>query len=262
MLDWQGGLQAVVGSARSPSDTELRRHQEKMDTAAHIQAARLLITEKIRASLEALAVLPPSLLVKFAESKVRSELDALLPNRLLTIDTIRLAEARAALAYFGAWEQVPIRWKGLDRQPVPAEWLSIGLRQSLNGSSNRNATHPVNAMLNYGYSILEARVRVEAISAGLDIERGALHASRPGRGALVLDLMEPLRPVVDRYVLGIVRSHVFSRKDFAITSGGVCRLHPQLARSVSALQLSEEVVSRSVERFVAELRLLVNGALL
>ena len=72
-------------------------------------------------------------------------------------------------------------------------------------------------------------------SDGLDPTIGYLHACRPGRAALVYDLMEPMRPQVDRLVLDLVRSHIFSPSDFILTDRGVCRLHPQLARQITRL---------------------------
>jgi CRISPR/Cas system-associated endonuclease Cas1 len=62
--------------------------------------------------------------------------------------------------------------------------------------------HPVNAILNYAYAVLESQVlRIATVSQGLDLTIGYLHTCRPGRVALVYDLMEPLRPQVDRSVL-------------------------------------------------------------
>lgn len=54
----------------------------------------------------------------------------------------------------------------------------------------------------------------------------------PGRPALVLDMLEPVRTVADRAVLRFVRDEVFSPADFILTPNGTCRLHPQLARRV------------------------------
>jgi CRISPR-associated protein Cas1 len=53
---------------------------------------------------------------------------------------------------------------------------------------NRHATHPVNAMLNYAYAVLESQVRIATVSQGLDPTIGYLHMCRPGRAALVHDL--------------------------------------------------------------------------
>lgn len=75
---------------------------------------------------------------------------------------------------------------------------------------------------------------------------GYLHAVRQWRSALVYDLMEPLRPKVDRLVLSFVRSYTLSPSDFAMAPNGVCRLHPQLARQVAKEVLSETVVREVV----------------
>ena len=107
---------------------------------------------------------------------------------------------------------------------------------------NRHATHPVNAMLNYTYAVLESQVRVEAVSHGLDPTIGYLHASRSRRVALVYDLMEPLRPQIDSRVLDFVRSHTFTPSDFLLGTDGVCRLHPQLARQVALLSIGDTAV--------------------
>jgi CRISP-associated protein Cas1 len=90
-------------------------------------------------------------------------------------------------------------------------------------------------MLNYGYATLESQCRIAALSSGLDPEIGLLHTMRPGRLALVYDLMEPLRPAVDSAVLRLAQEHTFTPTDFVITQRGVCRLHPQLARRVTAV---------------------------
>ncbi len=115
------------------------------------------------------------------------------------------------------------------------------------GGGNRNATHPVNAILNYAYGVLESQVRIATVSAGLDPAIGYLHTCRPGRLALVYDLMEPLRPRVDKLVLDFLRSHTLAAGDIILTSRGVCRLHPQLARKAAGLVAGEEAVRAVVE---------------
>jgi len=113
---------------------------------------------------------------------------------------------------------------------------------------NRHASHPVNAMLNYAYAVLESQVRTATIAQGLDPTIGYLHTCRPGRMALVYDLMEPLRPQVDRLVLGLVRSHTFAPSDFVMGTDGVCRLHPQLARKAARLAASDLQVQETIMR--------------
>jgi CRISP-associated protein Cas1 len=45
---------------------------------------------------------------------------------------------------------------------------------------------------------------------------------------------KPKRPRVDRAVLDFIKSSVFDPADFVIRSDGVCRLNPQMARTVVA----------------------------
>lgn len=59
-----------------------------------------------------------------------------------------------------------------------------------------------NSMLNLGYSVLSSYILNAVINAGLEPYLGFLHTQRPGRMALVLDIMEEYRSwVVDRAVI-------------------------------------------------------------
>jgi CRISPR/Cas system-associated endonuclease Cas1 len=59
-----------------------------------------------------------------------------------------------------------------------------------------------------------------------------MHHDRPDALAFVYDLMEPARPTFDRAVLNFIDRNVFSGADFVLRSDGVCRLGPQLARTL------------------------------
>jgi len=75
------------------------------------------------------------------------------------------------------------------------------------GREHRGATDPINAALNYGYGILQSQVWAALVFAGLDPFAGYIHVDRPGRPALVLDLMEEFRPVVvDRVVVAMANT--------------------------------------------------------
>ena len=81
-------------------------------------------------------------------------------------------------------------------------------------------------MLNYAYAVLESQLRIATVAQGLGPAVGYLHTYRPGCVALIYDLMEPLRPQMDRLLLDFVLSHVFAPNDFILRTNGVCRLHP------------------------------------
>jgi CRISP-associated protein Cas1 len=140
-----------------------------------------------------------------------------------TLDGLRGIEGRVAQAYFTVLRSMPLRWKGLNRKPIPQEWLRIGARTPPNSKRNRNATHPVNAMLNYGLAVLESQVRIAVVSAGIDPTIGYMHAHHERHSALVLDLMEPLRPVIDRQVIGLVQGQALSPAEVAMPQAkGFC----------------------------------------
>lgn len=72
------------------------------------------------------------------------------------------------------------------------------------GRQGRGATDPINSLLNYGYGILYGQVEQAIVLAGLDPYAGFLHADRPGKPSLVLDLIEEFRQVaIDRLVFGL-----------------------------------------------------------
>jgi CRISPR-associated protein Cas1 len=253
VLDWQGEMIAMLGDGAAP-DPSLRQAQLSAQTnGLGLRLATRLIREKVVSSLETLGTLPPSLRRDAARRKLEGALAQLKRWPPATIEALRLIEGRAALSYFGCWQVVPLRWKGTGRKPIPPDWYRVGLRQSLVSGTNRHATHPMNAILNYAYAVLESQVQTTAAAAGLDPTVGYLHACRPGRVALVYDLMEPLRPRMDRLVLDFALSHTFAPSDVVLTERGVCRLHPQLARTVAGLAVGEIAVEEVAAAMVREL---------
>ena len=112
-------------------------------------------------------------------------------------------------------------------------WKEIGQRTSLfHRAGNRNASHPVNAILNYAYTVLQSEIQINAIAEGYDPTIGIMHEARDGSSAFIFDLMEPERPITDRKVLEFIKGHVFDPADFVIRTDGVCRLNPGMARCV------------------------------
>ncbi|MDD6255386.1 MAG: type II CRISPR-associated endonuclease Cas1 [Eubacteriales bacterium] len=65
----------------------------------------------------------------------------------------------------------------------------------------RSLEVPVNAALNYGYSIILSAVNREIVKSGYITQLGLCHDNRFNPFNLGSDLMEPLRPIVDRRVI-------------------------------------------------------------
>lgn len=87
------------------------------------------------------------------------------------------AEARAAKIYWAA--RFPQIYQGGDQRDFDSDSL-------------------FNLLLNYGYAILRAAVARALVSAGLQPALGVFHHRRNNPYCLADDLMEPLRPLVDR----------------------------------------------------------------
>jgi hypothetical protein len=88
-------------------------------------------------------------------------------------------------------------------------------------------------MLNYLYAILEAEARLAATALGLDPGIGVMHVDSPARDSLACDLMEPVRPQVDAYVLEWISREPIRREWFFEQRDGNCRLMASLAVRLS-----------------------------
>ncbi len=99
-------------------------------------------------------------------------------------------------------------------------------RFNLQKRTRRPPTDPFNALLSFLYAVLLTDCVAAAEGVGLDPQIGFLHALRPGRPALGLDLMEELRPVLaDRLALTLINRKQLTRKDFAERPGGAVLLN-------------------------------------
>lgn len=134
-------------------------------------------------------------------------------RRLLAVDAVaslRGLEGEAAQIYFSIFD-------GLLRTEVPTFRFA--------GRSRRPPLDPVNALLSFLYAMLGHDCRSALEAHGLDAQVGFLHADRPGRASLALDLMEELRPVLaDRLALSLINRKQLSATDFVFEEAGGVRL--------------------------------------
>lgn len=237
-IKWTGEVAAVANGNGYAADREKVRWQEatRSDESARLAFALDLIRRKLEASAETLEKsIDPS---PIRDRAIKTSIDAVasLRNRPpRDLEVLRAIEAVNASAYFGAWRGLPMEWSANKRHPIPDDWRVFTSRTSLaNGTKpkNVNASHPVNAMLNYAYAVKTAQLQIEAIADGYDPTIGIMHHGRRGAPAYVFDLIEPERPKVDALILAFIQGNWFSGADFVIRPDGVCRLSPQLARVI------------------------------
>lgn len=140
-------------------------------------------------------------------------------ERAPDLDVVRGLEGDAAKRYFGDLNHL------LRADIRPAFTLA--------GRSRRPPLDRMNALLSFLYSMLMNDVRSAIESVGLDPQLGFLHAVRPGRAALALDLMEEFRPLLaDRLALTLVNRHQLRAEDFVERDGGAIRLKDEARRLV------------------------------
>jgi CRISPR-associated protein Cas1 len=134
------------------------------------------------------------------------------------LDALRGGEGEAARQYF--------------------ECLNLIVRQdsrehfAMDGRTRRPPRDNMNALMSFLYSMLMNDCRSAVESVGLDPQLGFLHAVRPGRAALALDLMEEFRPLADRLALTLINRGQLSPKDFETREGGAVSLKPDGRKTV------------------------------
>ena len=134
------------------------------------------------------------------------------------LDSIRGVEGEAAANYFSAFDSL-IR--------VKDGAFSFGVR------SRRPPRNRVNALLSFLYALLREECVGALERVGLDPQVGYLHALRPGRPALALDLMEELRALVaDRFTITLINRRQIQAADFEELPGGAVNLKEQGRRTV------------------------------
>jgi len=130
-------------------------------------------------------------------------------------------EAVTSRLYFGAYAKLIDKRFGFSTRNSP-----ITLKKY-------SATNVINALLNYGYTVLAGEISKFVNGIGLDAYYGFYHSNHTSFQSLVYDMMEPFRWLVECAVwkLSIAKSkHRISKKQYAFTRDGSVVLDSELIR--------------------------------
>jgi CRISPR-associated protein Cas1 len=94
------------------------------------------------------------------------------------------------------------------------------------------AVDPINALFNYGYSLLESQCHRAINAAGMDTHVGFVHEIIAGKTPLVYDLQEPFRCLIDMAIVSGLEKNVFKKSDFIRTENYNIRLRPSSAKKL------------------------------
>jgi CRISPR-associated protein Cas1 len=199
------GRAAFIGAAFGAT-IELRttQHRAAADPGYSLDIARRLVAEKIEGQARVLDHLAPN----------DPAAEALRQLQVTSLSKVPQATSNAMLmgvegAAAGAWYALLSAW-------LPEQWR-------FNGRNRRPPRDPVNALLSLGYTLLAGEMLRATQEQGLDPALGFLHGMVPGRESLVLDLIEPLRPSVDLFVIGIL--DLLLPTQFTYSKRDGCRLN-------------------------------------
>ncbi|GIV08169.1 MAG: CRISPR-associated endonuclease Cas1 1 [Fimbriimonadales bacterium] len=135
-----------------------------------------------------------------------------------TLDDLRGVEGNAARVYFGHFD------------------LLIRMQREAFRFQGRNRRPPqdrTNALLSFLYTVYSQEYASALEAVGLDYQVGYLHALRPGRPALALDLMEEMRPAfIDRLVLRLINQNLIHPNQFDFSRPNAVYLDHEGRRTV------------------------------
>ena len=225
LLDGSGRFKArLEGPVSGNILLRQAHHRSAADGAFALEFARAIIAGKLknsrslllRAARETADTDEQDQLTRVADNFAAS-LRAL--AKASDLDTLRGVEGEAARGYFAALNLVV--------KPQVREHFA------LNGRTRRPPLDRFNALLSFLYSMLMNDCRAALETVGLDPQLGYLHAVRPGRAALALDLQEEFRSVMaDRLALTLINRGQLGPRDFDEREGGAVMLNDSGRRAV------------------------------
>ena len=146
-----------------------------------------------------------------------AHLAALLPN-VAEVDRLRGVEGEGARLYFGVFNDLI---------------LADDPKFRFAGRNRRPPLDRINALLSFLYTLLVHDVSSALQAVGLDPQIGYLHALRPGRPSLALDMQEEFRSfLADRVALSLVNRRQLTNRDFAEQPTGAVHLSESGRRTV------------------------------
>jgi CRISPR-associated protein Cas1 len=233
LLNWNGQLLANV-MPEQPKSGKLRvkQYQKYLDDIDRFEIALKIVQCKVEQSLNLLEELS-----RFYESvnivKIRNsvEKEDLLLLRIMknsqkqdiskSIKQLMTYEGRIAGIYHD--NLVKIFYE------LYPEFNFTG-RKNKSNSRNYNASDEINALLNYGYAILESEIRKGINSVGLDYSIGFLHEINQSRTPLVYDVQELFRWLIDVSTIQLLEEKKIKKSDFIITENYHTRLGEDVAK--------------------------------
>lgn len=238
LINWNGNmLYTAIPKETNNAELKIKQYQHYLDSKKRLSIANQIVTKKVKSSMGLLKQLSNFYDIDFktidSETKRYDSVSIKdidfdstsmdMETKRYDIDSIKdlmMYEGRIASAY---WSRLSKIFNEL------APDFRFETRKNLSYSWNTNASDEINALLNYGYAVLESMIRKTINSIGLDPSIGFLHEIAPSKHPLVYDLQELFRYIIDYSVIEMLETKL-KKNDFIVTENYHIRLKPKTAK--------------------------------
>ncbi len=232
LFDWTGKLLGTFVPYASSLDPELqiRQMEASRDTKKALEIAKEIVKAKSERMLEAAQEWGNPIALERVH-------DAHPISKARTVKDARAIEAAVTVAY---WDEF--------RSELKRRWpeARFKVRGHPTHGYKMKAVEPVNAALNYAYSLLEAKARTNLARVGLSPYFGFLHSTLPKKEPAVYDLQEYERTEMDRAVLDVLSDLTIQREGFVKLDNWTSRLARPASRKV--VEAVSSALNRSVPK--------------
>ena len=238
ILDWNGRLVTAMSPVLANQGViKLAQYEARKNPAKQTIIAKWLIKQKIEGSIKVLDWLKSHysdfsydpIIYRYLHDLEKAES----VNAVIRIESIvsKIYWNRLASVFDKKWEFIQ--------------------RNFDNNKGTRDADDQINALFNYGFSVLESEIWKVVNTVGLEPFLGFIHKTNTDKAPLIYDLQEPFRWLVEIAILKILYKKKITKSDFITTDEGNVRLKPSAVKIVLdeiARQFSAKVLYNGMRR--------------
>jgi len=233
LLNWNGQILAnILPEQPKSGKLRIKQYQKYLDSQMRFEIALKIVQVKVKQSLnllEELSEFYESIDIVGIRKSIEKE-DLFLLKIMKNSENQDIPKSiKQLMTYEGRIAGIYLENLTAIFNQLNPEFNFTG-RKNKSNSRNYNASDEINALLNYGYAILESEIRKIINSVGLDYSIGFLHEINQSRTPLVYDVQELFRWIIDISIIQLLEEKKIKKSDFIITENYHTRLGENVAK--------------------------------